>query len=80
MSIERRLSQAEKAAAASHGDGQKCQILENPNFYGNADRLGWADIKPRILEDPSHYETIEPIILTDPDDDDTDEDCGQHKP
>ena len=52
MSIKRRLALAEKAAAVTHDDGQYCEILEDPNFYGNADQLGWASIEPRILTHP----------------------------
>jgi len=60
VTLKRRLTQAEKAATAvSHDDGQYCEILEDPNFYGNAAALGLNDIEPRILANPDHYGTDE---------------------
>ena len=56
MSVECRLAKAEKAAAASHVDViVYAEILENPNFYGNAERLGLDDTEPRILSNPDWY-------------------------
>ncbi len=73
MSIERRLAQAEKAAAASRdlaGADVHAQILEDPNFYGNYAQL--AAIAEASGIDPfapreGQTDGIEPRILVNPD-------------
>ncbi len=73
MSIERRLAQAEKAAAASHdlaGADVYVPILEDPDFYGNFDQI--TAIAKATGIDPwapreDQADGVEPRILTDPD-------------
>ncbi len=83
MSIERRLVQAEKAAAASRdlaGADEHASILEDPNFYGNYAQLAaiaeasgidpWAprEVQTDDLRPPlGENGNGSPRILTDPD-------------
>ena len=52
-SLRNRLDAVQRRLAASASHAIRVQIVEDPNFYGNAERLGvtGSDASPRILQD-----------------------------